>query len=136
MKTARLAVGIPTHQESDTIENVVKQVDGGLARLRDAADCGIVNGDSDSPDRTSEGFLNTRTLWRKESLVISEQPRGKGRNVLRFFERCVELQASALAIVDGDLRSIAPDWIESLLSPILRGEADYVTPFYVRHRFD
>lgn len=43
MKNARLAEGIPTHQESDSIENVVKQVDEGLARLCDPADFVIVN---------------------------------------------------------------------------------------------
>ncbi len=136
MNNARLAVGIPTHQESDSIGNVARQVDEGLARLCDPADCLIINVDSDSPDRTSEVFLNTPTLCRKESFVISEQPRGKGRNVLRFFERCVDLRVAALAIVDGDLRSITPDWIEALLGPILRGEADYVSPLYLRHRFD
>src|SRR5262245_35701527 len=136
MKKARLAVGIPTHQEADSVGNVARQVDGGLARLCDPADCVIINVDSASPDRTSEVFLNTPTLCRKESFIITEQPRGKGRNVLRFFEQCAELGVTALAIVDGDLRSVTPDWIEALLTPVLRGEADYVAPLYQRHRFD
>jgi len=136
MKKARLAVGIPTHQEADSVGNVARQVDGGLARLCDPADCVIINVDSASPDRTSEVFLGAPTLCRKESFIITEQPRGKGRNVLRFFERCVELGVTALAIVDGDLRSVTPDWIEALLTPVLSGEADYVTPLYLRHRFD
>src|SRR5262249_28728748 len=136
MKNARLAVGIPTHLEADSIGNVTRQVDEGLARLLNPSDCLIINVDSDSPDRTSEVFLSTPTLCRKESFVLSEQPRGKGRNALRFFERSAELRVAALAIVDGDLRSITPDWIEALLGPVLRGEADYVTPLYLRHRFD
>jgi hypothetical protein len=136
MGITRLAVGIPTHQEADSIENVVKQVDQGLARLSDPADCIIVNVDSNSPDGTSEIFLRTPTRCRKESFVTTERPRGKGRNVLRFFERCIERQVAALAIVDGDLLSITPDWIEALLGPVLRREADYVTPLYFRHRFD
>jgi len=136
MKNMRLAVGIPTFQEADSIENVVRQVDDGLARLLDPADCAIVNVDSDSPDGTSDVFLSTPTRCRKESFVITEQPRGKGRNVMRFFERCVERQITALAIVDGDLLSITPDWIEALLTPVLRGETDYVMPLYMRHRFD
>ncbi|HKQ78888.1 MAG TPA: glycosyltransferase [Blastocatellia bacterium] len=136
MRKARVAVGIPTHQEADSIENVVRQVDRGLAALFDPAECVIVNVDSDSPDETSEIFLGVSTVCRKESFVINEQPRGKGRNVLRFFDRCVELNVSALAIVDGDLTSITPDWIEALLKPVLQGGADYVTPFYWRHRFD
>jgi hypothetical protein len=136
MGITRLAVGIPTHQEADSIENVVKLVDQGLARLSDPADCIIVNVDSNSPDGTSEIFRRTPTCCRKESFVTTERPRGKGRNVLRFFERCIERQVAALAIVDGDLLSITPDWIEALLGPVLRREADYVTPLYLRHRFD
>src|SRR5215475_7328156 len=136
MSNIRLAVGIPTFQEADSIENVTRQVDLGLACLADPANCVIINVDSDSPDKTAEVFLNTPTRCRKESLIITKQPRGKGRNVLRFFERCVELGVSAIAIVDGDLRSISPEWIEALLTPVLRGEAEYVTPLYLRHRFD
>jgi glycosyltransferase involved in cell wall biosynthesis len=136
MSGIRLAVGIPTFQEADSIENVARQVDAGLTRLADPADCVIVNVDSDSPDGTAEVFSHTPSRCRLESISIADQPRGKGRNVLRFFERCVELGVHALAIVDGDLRSITPDWVEALLTPALRGEADYVTPLYLRHRFD
>jgi glycosyltransferase involved in cell wall biosynthesis len=136
MNNIRLAVGIPTFQEADTVGNVTRQVDMGLARMSDPADCVIINIDSDSPDKTAEVFLNVSTRCRKESLIITEQPRGKGRNLLRFFERCVEQEITALAVVDGDLRSITPDWIEALLTPVLRGDAEYVTPLYLRHRFD
>ncbi len=75
MRKARVAVGIPTHQEADSIENVVRQVDDGLARLFDPAECVIVNVDSDSPDGTSEIFLSASTACRKEAFVIECPPR-------------------------------------------------------------
>jgi hypothetical protein len=39
-------------------------------------------------------------------------------------------------VVDSDLRSITPEWIARLAGPIVRGEADYVTPLYARHKHD
>jgi hypothetical protein len=48
----------------------------------------------------------------------------------------VLLNAKACAVVDSDLRSITPEWIARLAGPIVRGEADYVTPLYARHKHD
>jgi len=39
-------------------------------------------------------------------------------------------------VVDSDLRSITPEWIELLAGPIVREGYGYVTPFYVRHKYD
>lgn len=132
----QIAVGIPSHQESDTIAHVTRQVDEGLTSMFDPAACSIVNVDSDSPDRTPSIFLETPTRCRKVSFIINEQTRGKGRNVLRFFEYCVENGVTASAIVDGDLSSITPDWMPALLDPILRSHTDFVAPLYLRYRFD
>src|SRR6266576_2262360 len=46
------------------------------------------------------------------------------------------LGARACAVVDSDLRSITPQWIGRLLTPITRGDVDYVTPLYARHKHD
>jgi hypothetical protein len=39
-------------------------------------------------------------------------------------------------VVDSDLRSITPQWIELLLGPVLDHGFDYVAPLYLRHKFD
>jgi hypothetical protein len=46
------------------------------------------------------------------------------------------LKAKACAVVDSDLRSITPEWIELLISPILDEGYDYVAPYYLRHKYD
>jgi hypothetical protein len=38
--------------------------------------------------------------------------------------------------VDSDLRSITPEWIDLLLSPILDRGYHFVSPFYLRHKYD
>ena len=39
-------------------------------------------------------------------------------------------------MVDSDLRSIVPEWIELLAGPILKGGYDYVAPMYSRFKYD
>jgi hypothetical protein len=39
-------------------------------------------------------------------------------------------------VVDSDLRSIVPEWIELLAGPILKGGYDYVAPLYARYKYD
>jgi hypothetical protein len=42
----------------------------------------------------------------------------------------------ALVVVDSDLRSIVPEWIELLAGPIVKGGFDFVAPLYQRHKYD
>ena len=42
----------------------------------------------------------------------------------------------ALVVVDSDLRSIVPEWIELLAGPILKGGYDFVAPLYARYKYD
>jgi hypothetical protein len=46
------------------------------------------------------------------------------------------LQAKACAVVDSDLRSITPEWIDLLLRPVLIAGFDFVAPYYHRHKYD
>jgi hypothetical protein len=39
-------------------------------------------------------------------------------------------------VVDSDLRSITPEWIELLVRPVLEEGYDYVAPYYLRHKYD
>jgi hypothetical protein len=39
-------------------------------------------------------------------------------------------------MVDSDLRSITPEWVELLVKPVLEGSYDYAAPLYKRHKFD
>lgn len=132
----RLAVGIPSYQEADTIGHVVAQADRGLARLQDRAECFIVNVDGDSPDGTGEVFRATATICAKVSLSVTARPGGKGCNVLRLLEYCRERDVTALALIDADVSSVTPDWVDGLLGPIIGGTADLVAPLYRRTRFD
>jgi hypothetical protein len=61
---------------------------------------------------------------------------GKGAALRTVFEIAGLLNAKACALVDSDLRSITPEWMELLLKPVYEENFDYVAPIYARHKFD
>jgi glucosylglycerate synthase len=46
------------------------------------------------------------------------------------------LDVRACAIVDADLRSITPYWIDRLLAPVVHHGYEFVAPVYARHKHD
>lgn len=58
---------------------------------------------------------------------------GKGSAFRTIFEIAWRLKAKACAVVDSDLRSITPEWIELLFSSMLEEGYDYAAPSYLRH---
>ena len=135
IKKAEIVVGIPSYREADSIGFVVSMVDEGLSRFFRRKDSVIINVDNHSPDNTREAFLETKTRTPKLYISTPEGVKGKGRNIRNLFEAGVELGASAIVMVDADLKSITPQWIQYLLEPIYLGH-DYVIPIYVRHKYD
>lgn len=135
VKKAELLVGIPSYNEADNIDFVVQQIDKGLSRFFRNKTAIIVNVDNNSSDGTKEKFLNTKT--KNPKVYISTPPgiRGKGYNFLNLFKFVEETDASAVAVVDADLKSITPEWVKTLVDPILDGH-DYITPFYSRCEYD
>jgi hypothetical protein len=94
-----------------------------------------VNADGGSEDGTPRRVTDAVT----DIPVITGSyvgPPGKGSAFRAIFEAAVALDARACAVVDSDLRSITPMWIGRLLGPVVRAEADYVTPLYARHKHD
>lgn len=61
---------------------------------------------------------------------------GKGTAVKAVLQAARMLGARACCIVDSDLRSISPEWVELLIAPILRKGFGFVTPYYSRHKYD
>jgi len=130
-----LVVGIPSYNEADSIAYPTAMASEGLLRYFPDKRSVIINVDNDSPDGTKEVFLNTSTKVPK--IYISTPPgvTGKGNNLRNLFEAVVELKARAAVVVDADLKSITPRWIQYLGEPLFTG-FNYVTPIYERHKYD
>ena len=133
--SADVVVGIPSFRNAATIGHVAATAARGLREHFGGARVAIINGDGGSndgtPDRVAESAGDVPVAVGR---YIG--PPGKGSAFRAIFGAVGVLGARACAVVDSDLRSITPEWIARLLLPITRGEFDYVTPLYARHKHD
>jgi glucosylglycerate synthase len=149
---ADIMVGIPSYRNAATIGHVVRASQAGLVQYFPDLRPVLINSDAASPDGTQrvvaeteppdyvERILLVRPTNRLERLTITypevDGIGGKGAALRTIFEIAAALDVRALVVVDSDLRSILPEWVELLAGPILKGGFDYVTPLYARHKYD
>ncbi|HEV8654779.1 MAG TPA: glycosyltransferase [Candidatus Limnocylindria bacterium] len=133
--SADVVVGIPSFRNATTIGHVATTAAKGLREHFPGARVAIVNADGGSedgtPDRVVEGASGVPVAVGR---YIG--PPGKGSAFRAIFTAVGMLGARACAVVDSDLRSITPEWIGRLATPVTSGDADYVTPLYARHKHD
>ncbi len=130
-----LEEGIPSFNNAATVGHVARTVAAGLRAHFPDASAVIVNADGGSRDGTSDVVLGS-TAGIPTIAGGYVGPPGKGSAFRAIFEVATQLGVEACAVVDSDLRSITPEWIGRLISPIKGGTTDYVTPLYARHKFD
>ncbi|MEE9604652.1 MAG: glycosyltransferase [Candidatus Scalindua sp.] len=135
-KETDIIVGIPSLNEADNIAFVAQQLALGLKRYFPTHSATIVNVDNDSKDGTKEAFLGAETGdIPKRYISTGEAIVGKGNNMRNLFVEVVQRKAKAVIVVDADLKSVTPEWVKSLATPILEGH-DYATPMYSRNEYD
>jgi len=148
IKEADILIGIPSYNNARTIGHVVRAVNAGLAKYFPDKKCVLVNSDGGSTDGTMDIVKDT-TIEDFQSILVSHPVGpvlkiatpyygipGKGSAFRMIFEIVNALDVKACAVVDSDLRSITPEWIELLIKPIIEGHFDYVAPLYHRHKYD
>lgn len=135
VSSAEIIVGIPSYNEADNIAFPTDVASRGLEQFFPDKQAVIINVDNNSPDGTKEAFLSTPTKIPKVYISTPPGVKGKGNNFRNLFKAAVELKAKAIMVVDADLKSITPSWIRYLGEPLMGG-FDYVTPIYVRHKYD
>src|SRR3989338_3751912 len=145
---ADIVIGIPSYNNARTIGHVVRAVSAGLARHFSDQRCVIVNSDGGSKDGTPQAVLEAQL--ETDKLLLVRHPLhpvhrlttpyhvlpGKGSAFRTIFRAAQQLKAKACAVVDADLRSITPDWVDLLVRPVLQNDFDYVAPYYRRHKYD
>lgn len=135
VEKAEIIVGIPSYNEADSISYPTQVASQGLIKYFPDKQSVIINVDNRSPDGTKDVFLVTPTEVPKIYISTPQGVVGKGSNLRNLFEAAVELQAKAVVVVDADLKSITPQWIQYLGEPLFAG-FHYVTPIYIRHKYD
>jgi len=145
---AEIVVGIPSYNNARTIGQVVRAVSAGLTKYFPERKAIVVNSDGGSKDGTREAVLSAE-LDHDALLQVSHPVHpiqristpyhgipGKGSAFRTIFALAKQTNAKACVVVDADLRSIAPPWIDLLARPILDRDFDYIAPYYLRHKYD
>lgn len=141
-------VGIPTFNNKDTIERVVRAVQIGLTKYFHRDRCVLINPDGGSSDGTPEIFKNA-SVSDFEIMLTSNPLRtfhrvsapyhgipGKETALRTLFVAADLLRAKACAILSPTSLSVTPEWVESLVRPAYREGFDFVAPLYQRQKFD
>src|SRR2546428_3387570 len=145
-------VGIPSFKNAATIGYVVRAAQAGLVQYFPDLRPVLVNSDAGSPDGTGRVVIDTEPPDYIEQILLVRPTNkltrvsltypeidgvgGKGAALRTIFEIAAALEVQALVVVDSDLRSIIPEWIELLAGPILKGGYDFVAPLYARYKYD
>ncbi len=147
--SADLMVGIPSFGNAETIGYVVRATTAGMVQYFPELKPILVNSDGGSPDDTPRVAVSTESPdYLEKVILVSPKHKlqrisftyqgtsGKGTAVRALFEVARELKVKAMVMVDSDLRSIVPEWVELLAGPILKGGYDFVAPMYARYKYD
>lgn len=131
-----IVIGIPSYNCAHTINYVIYQTARGLAEFFPDRNAVIMVSDGGSSDGTLDVVKAIEAPWKTE--IVPTQyvgTSGKGIALRAVFEAMIHLEAQAVMVVDSDLRSIVPQWVDLLLSSALKGTG-LVTPLYTRHKYD
>jgi hypothetical protein len=134
---ADVIVGIPCFNSERTIAHVMKAASEGMSKHFAGKALLLIVSDGGSTDYTREVAQKTKLARGVDKLVtIYRGVPGKGTSLRCIFEAALLLEAKACVVMDSDLRSVTPDWVKALASPVLAQEIDFVSPFYIRHKYD
>jgi glycosyltransferase involved in cell wall biosynthesis len=136
IKSVDVVVGILTKNVESTILHVLNVVNEGVLEYLSRYNTLIMVSDGFSSDRTAE-LARLFDIAPVKKIVTEQMGKpGKGDGIRTVLEIANNLNAKAVGLIDGDLLSIKPEWIQELIQPVLYGRTDLVIPFYVRDRFD
>jgi glucosylglycerate synthase len=148
LNRADIVIGIPSYNNARTIGHVVRAAYAGLAKYFPQWNGVVINSDGGSTDGTRDAVLSARV--EDSHLMLLTTPvvaahrlsfpyhgiPGKGSAFRLIFQLARNLGAKACCVVDSDLRSITPEWIDLLIRPIMFAGYDFVAPYYHRHKYD
>jgi len=148
LQEADIVIGIPSYNNVRTIGHVVRAAHAGLQKYFPQYRSVIINSDGGSKDGTPDAVLGVEAA--DPRLLLLNTPLtgvhrlsfpyhgvpGKGSAFRMIFQMASDLNARACCVVDSDLRSITPEWIDLLVRPVLHNQYDFVAPYYHRHKYD
>ncbi|MHB1252951.1 MAG: glycosyltransferase [Candidatus Humimicrobiaceae bacterium] len=137
IKYADIVVGIPTYNNENTVSNIITNSGEGLKKYYPDLKGVIINADSSSEDNTLYAVNRTRLPKGIEKISASYAgEKGKGAAVRAILEGARLLDAKVCIICEADTRSVTPEWIHSLVNPVLKSGYGFAAPYYIRNEHD
>lgn len=143
-----IVLGILSYNNIETIGNVIHAAQAGLSMHFPGSQCLLVNVDGGSKDGTQalaqesvldkEGFLQIPYSINPAQKLSPEYfgVPGKTNAIKAVCGVANERNAKVCAVVDSNVRSVTQEWVEALVRPVVGGGFDFVSPCYLRHKFD
>ena len=136
IEKADVLVGIPSFNNvltaSYVLSQVVKGLDTYFPNLRSVIFVSDGNSKDDTLNSVKKIYLPSEV---KLIPAIYMGLSGKGTAVRAIFEAASYLKVRSVALVDSDLRSITPEWMQLLIAPTMAGTG-FVAPYYNRRKYD
>jgi len=132
-----IMVGVLCKDVETTVLNVLNVINEGLYRYFPDYKKAIVICVGESKDKTLEAVDLFQPYSSVEKIVTEDITNGgKGAGVMTIFEMAHHSNAKSIVLIDGDLLSIKPSWIQTIANPIVYGRADLTVPYYIRDKND
>jgi glycosyltransferase involved in cell wall biosynthesis len=144
---ADIVLGILSYNSAETIGNVVRDAREYLTAFFPAMRVVIVNADGGSNDGTQERAASAAG---QDDFVKITYPVSPAQKALRdyngvpaktnavqaVFGATSELNAAACAVIDCNAGSPTGDWVNPLVRPVIENGIDFVSPCYLRTKYD
>jgi glycosyltransferase involved in cell wall biosynthesis len=135
--SADVLVAIPAYNNEQTVSRVMKVAAEGLSTFFADLRSVLFVCEGGSLDETKRVAVMTDIGLSVDKIVGTYRGEpGKGNALRAVFNTALELGVRGLALIDGDLRSVTPEWVNNMLQPVIREGVDFVTPFYKRYKYD
>jgi hypothetical protein len=137
IKPIDIIVGVLCKDVETTVLNVLNVINEGLYRYFPEYKKAIVVSLGNSSDKTNEVIDLFQPYNSIEKIVTKDLTvGGKGAGVMTIFEIAHVSEAKSVVLMDGDLLSVKPVWIQTIANPIIYGRADLTVPYYIRDKND
>jgi glycosyltransferase involved in cell wall biosynthesis len=137
LKPLDIIIGVLCKDVEPTVLNVLNVVNEGLHQFFPDYRKAIVISEGESFDQTEKTVELFQPYNTVEKISTKDLLKGgKGAGILTIFEIAHATDAKCIALLDGDLLSIKPVWIQTILNPIIYGRADLTVPYYIRDKYD
>jgi glycosyltransferase involved in cell wall biosynthesis len=129
-KPVDILVGVLCENVESTILNVLNVINKGLYKYFPDLKKAIVVSKGKSLDDTDEA-IDLFQPYNSITKIVTDDipPGGKGAGVRTIIEIAHEAEAKAIVLIDGDLLSIEPEWVQTISTPIIYGRANRLSVY-------